>query len=75
MTSKNDTPETQIQLMMKRDSLDGDILRWEAARDKHAKRISEIHEYGFGFCLQSMGPGTIAGKGKIISIGTRLDAP
>lgn len=44
MTSKNDTPETQIQLMMRRDSLDGDILRWEAARDKHAKRISEIDE-------------------------------
>ena len=31
-------------------------------------------ENGFGLCWRSMGPGTIAGKGKIISIGARLDA-
>ncbi len=33
------------------------------------------YENGCGPCLRSMCPGTIAGKGKIISIGTRLDAP
>ena len=32
-------------------------------------------ENGFGLCVRSMGPGTIAGKGEIISIGARLDAP
>jgi len=37
--------------------------------------LNNGHENGFGCCLQSMGPGTIAGEGKIISIGTRLDAP
>ena len=33
------------------------------------------HENGYGLCWRLMGPGTIAGKGKIISIGARLDAP
>ena len=33
------------------------------------------YENDCGLCLLSIGPGTIAGKGKIISIGTRLDAP
>ena len=37
--------------------------------------LNNGHENGFGCCLQSMGPGTIAGKGKIISIGARLDMP
>jgi hypothetical protein len=37
--------------------------------------LNNGHENGFGFCLRSMGPGTVAGKGKIISIGTRLDSP
>ena len=32
-------------------------------------------ENGFGLCWRSMSPGTIAGEGKIISIGARLDAP
>ena len=31
-------------------------------------------ENGFGLCWRSMGPGTIAGKGEIISVGARLDA-
>ena len=33
------------------------------------------YENGCGLFLRSMGPGTIAGKGKIISVGARLDAP
>ena len=33
------------------------------------------HENRFGLWVRLMRPGTIAGKGKIISIGTRLDAP
>ena len=37
--------------------------------------LNNEHENGFGFCLRSMGPGTIAGKGEIISVGARLDAP
>ena len=49
----------------------------KATNQIHLKdaNLNNGHENGFGFCLRSMGPGTIAGKGKIISIGARLDAP
>ena len=44
----------------------------KAPRDAY---LHNGYESGYGLCLRSMGPGTIAGKGKIISIGARLDAP
>ena len=44
----------------------------KAPRDAY---LHNGYENGCGLCLRSMGPGTIAGKGKIISIGARLDAP
>ena len=49
----------------------------KATNQSHPKdaNLNNGHENGFGFCLRSMGPGPIAGKGKIISIGTRLDPP
>ena len=37
--------------------------------------LNNGHKTGCRLCLRSMSPGTIAGKGKIISIGARLDAP
>ena len=49
----------------------------KATRNMHLKHTHFDYDCnnGFGLCVRSMGPGTIAGKGKIISIGARLDAP
>ena len=44
----------------------------KAPRDAY---LHNGYENGCGLFLRSMGPGTIAGKGKIISVGARLDAP
>ena len=49
----------------------------KATNQNHVKdaNLHNGHENGCRLCLRSMSPGTIAGKGKIISIGARLDAP
>ena len=67
-----------VQMPFARDARLTQSKRQSKATNQNHVKDANLHngyENGCGLCLQSMGPGTIAGKGKIISIGARLDAP